>query len=49
MKNHYKIVENIFIITSSSKFAMEIRFKCLKNLAVMNVLPPPGGPIAPTK
>lgn len=36
-------------MTSSSKLAIDIKLVCLKNLGVINVLPPPGGPIAPTK
>jgi len=43
------MVEKILIITSSSKLAKETKLTCLKNLGVINVFPPPGGPIAPTK
>jgi hypothetical protein len=40
---------NILIMVSSPNVAKDIRLKCLSILGVINVLPPPGTPMAPTK
>ena len=42
-------VQHFFIVGVELKLAKEISPKCLKILAVINVLPPPGGPIALTR
>lgn len=45
-KKKEDIVPKIYLIVSSPKSVYVKILKCLTNLFVMKVLPPPGGPIA---
>jgi len=49
LKNQFIIFLKILIIVPSSKVANETKLRCLVILGVINVLPPPGTPIAETK
>lgn len=48
VKKNFKIYPKILFKVSSSNSAIDTKLTCLKNLGVINVLPPPGCPIAPT-
>ena len=45
----FNIVENILILLESSISQNDNKLKCRVNLGVSGFLPPPGGPIAPSK